>query len=444
MMRGRRRVGKSRLVTEFIQRCSIPAMYFQAYRNMPARDQLAALVQAIAESSLPGAAYVSPEATPSSLTGAFRMVAGALPRDTPSIVVLDEVPWLLEAIRGGAGQLQQMWDHELERLPVLLILMGSDVAMMRELTAYDQPFHGRAREIVISALTPGDIAAWTGTRGIDAFDAYLLTGGQPLVASEWGTGMTPQEFVETSLARPASALVSEGIRVLDGEFPPESSARTVLTAMGGRGERSFAKIQRSVGESMAVGSLRNALDLLTMKQVVTWEDPYSARLALRDRRWRIADPALRFWLALVEPSLGDIDRGRHDLAVRRFNDGYAQWRGRAIEPVVREALALLLPNATWPEAHYVGGWWPRNNIPEIDLVAGDAQPAHRLSLVGTIKWRSTPLRMDEYDSLAESAPIIPGFRGDTSLVGVCPGGAGDAPFSQVWNADDLLAAYGQR
>jgi uncharacterized protein len=35
MLRGRRRVGKSRLVTEFVERSGLPHVYFQAARHAP-------------------------------------------------------------------------------------------------------------------------------------------------------------------------------------------------------------------------------------------------------------------------------------------------------------------------------------------------------------------------------------------------------------------------
>jgi hypothetical protein len=37
-------------------------------------------------------------------------------------VVLDELPWLLESIPSGAGELQRVWDHDLSSRPILLIL----------------------------------------------------------------------------------------------------------------------------------------------------------------------------------------------------------------------------------------------------------------------------------------------------------------------------------
>lgn len=446
LVRGRRRIGKSRLAEEFVRRTGVPAVHFQAAKGAPPAAELAELVRAISTSTLPDAALAAGQ-TPTTLTAALALLHAALPDDTPAVVVIDEAPWLLAGIAGGAGELQRVWDARLSRKPVLLLLVGSDLAMMEELTAPDQPFHGRATEMVIDALTPADVAGMTGTPdteagAMDAFDAYLVTGGQPLVAQEWAHGMDMREFLEQSFASSTSALVVSGTRVLDGEFPEASLARQVLTAIGGAGERTFTGIQRSSAEALNASTLTAALRTLATKRVVAADEPLSTRAAAKDKRWRVADPALRFWLAFVEPAMAEVDRGRPDLALARVDAGYASWRGRAIEPVVRASLERLLPDEQWPSVARVGGWWPRSNTPELDLVGADRSPARQIGFVGTIKWRPTPLTGREAQALAADAVHVPGATAGTPLVAVCPGGAAQGVTVQhVWTATDLLAAW---
>ncbi|WP_251152265.1 DUF234 domain-containing protein [Cellulosimicrobium sp. Marseille-Q4280] len=177
--------------------------------------------------------------------------------------------------------------------------------------------------------------------------------------------------------------------------------------------------------------------------MIVADEPLSTKDATKDRRWRVSDPALRFWLALVDPVLPDVDRGRPDLAAARFDAQFASWRGRAVEPVVREALGRLLPDDRWPAARELGGWWPRSNTPEIDLVAADRRPARSIAFVGTVKWHADrPVDVREISRLAADAIKVPGVGAATPMVAVCPAGAVDDPrLAQVWTADDLLAAW---
>ena len=63
---------------------------------------------------------------PTGVTGgwpdAFRVLGATLP-DTPSIVVLDELPWLAEQDEVFDGALQTTWDRLWSRRPVLLVLL---------------------------------------------------------------------------------------------------------------------------------------------------------------------------------------------------------------------------------------------------------------------------------------------------------------------------------
>lgn len=443
LLRGRRRVGKSRLVTELIARAGVPSMYFQAARGAELSQELAEFADAIASSTLPQAAVAS-ENRPTTLTAALTLLAAVLPDDQPSIVVIDEVPWLLETFPGGAGELQRVWDRVLAAKPVLLLLLGSDLAMMETLTAADQPFHGRPTEMVLDVLNPRDVAAMTGLAPFDAFDAFLITGGLPLVAQEWERGMTRDDFLRESFARSTSALVVSGTRVLDAEFPEAAYARDVLTAIGGRGERTFTGIHDSIaGGSMSNSTLTASLRTLSAKRVVAADEPLSTKRAAKDRRWRIADPALRFWLAFVEPALGEVDRGRPDLAISRVALAYTSWRGRVIEPVVRDALGRLLPDREWPGVAQIGGWWPRSNTPEIDLVGADRAPAGRVEFVGTIKWREGgAVTAAEVDALAADALHVPGVSASTSIVTVSGSRrTRDRRVRHSWTAADLLEAW---
>lgn len=442
LLRGRRRVGKSRMVTEFIRTSRTPSVYFQAARGAARRDDYAHLAAAIAESDLPLAA-VAQGNQPASLTAALTLLAASLPSDAASVVVLDEIPWLLEGEPGGAGELQRVWDQQLSAKPVLLLLLGSDLAMMKALNEPSAPFHDRAKEMVLGPLTPRDIGTMTGLSGMAVFDAYLITGGLPLIAQEWPKGTPVQTFMEASFERSTSALVVSGSRILDTEFPGRVPARAVLTAIGGLGERTFTGIQNKIHASSAPSTLNNALDLLRTKRVIAADEPLSTSLAAKNRRWRIEDPALRFWLAFVEPSLSDIDRGRNDLALARFQDGFASWRGRAIEPITRTALSRLLPDEAWPTAKVVGAWWPRNNNPEIDLIAANRYPAEQIAFVGTIKWRSRgPVTTLEVDKLATEAVLVPGVTAATPLVAVHPTGrCRDPRIATTWSAADLLGAW---
>ncbi|MFB9879866.1 hypothetical protein ACFFMN_18150 [Planobispora siamensis] len=132
-----------------------------------------------------------------------------------------------------------MRDRYFERKPVLLILIGSDLSVMEALTGCGRPFHRRGREMKLGPLTPGEVGRMLGLPPAETFDAWLVTGGLPLICAERGSGAGLWDFLESALADPTSPLLVSAERSLAAEFPKQVIAKDVLGAIGS-GERTFA------------------------------------------------------------------------------------------------------------------------------------------------------------------------------------------------------------
>jgi hypothetical protein len=107
------------------------------------------------------------------------------------------------------------------------------------------------------------------------------------------------------------------------------------------------------------------------------------------------------------------------------------------------ALLRRAPELGFPDAEAVGGWWNRQNNPEIDLVGADRDgAARRILFVGSVKWyERAPFDRHDYAALARDAAAVPGFTDDTTLLAVSRRGlAPDVPV-QVVGPEDLLDAW---
>jgi len=435
LVRGRRRVGKSRLVGEFVRRSGVPHVYFTASMQKP-EQEFALFAQEVAESDLPGAAVFSGVKL-GSWEAALRLLATAVPADGPSVVVIDELPYLVAADPTLEGTLQKIFDRAIATLPVLLVLVGSDLAMMEALNEHGRPFYQRAREMVVPPLTPLEVGDMLDPSPADAFDAFLVTGGLPLICAEWPRGLSLWQFLEESLTFTTSALLVSAERALAAEFPTDSQARYVLSTVGA-GERTFTSINRKAG--LQPTSLTRSLTVLSDKSVIAADTPLSTKPS-KETRYRIADPYLRFWLSFLGPHMPEIERGRGDRVLGRVRTSWPSWRGRAIEPVLRESLERLGPEA-WridsdaapapapapaPEGggNVVRGYWTRSNEPEIDIVVADRAPvARRIDAVGSIKWlESAPFGGSDLAALIRHRAQLPGASDTTPLIAVSRSGS---------------------
>jgi uncharacterized protein len=436
IVRGRRRIGKSALVEEFIERQRVPSAFYTAeigFGGEPLRE----FSEAVRISSLPDA-QVFGEAAPGNWAAAFRQLAGVLPDGEPSVVVLDELPYLMDPEGAFESVLQRAWDRELSRKPVLLVLVGSDLSMMEALTSYGRPFHQRGTQLKVGPLSPADVAAMAGLAPAEAFDAVLVTGGLPIICARWRHGEGMRSFLARELANPMSPLVVSAQLSLAAEFPDQAQARMVLAAIGS-GERTFTNIARAAGD-IAHSTLTRAADLLTTKGVVVGDLPVSLTPS-KERRYRITDSYLRFWLAFLGPHLAEIDRMRSDLTIARIERSWTQWRGRAVEPLVREALARLLPAKDIPAAPAIGGYWTRSNDVEIDIVGADREPvATRLLFLGSVKWLETG-QFDDHDLANLQYHRHRVTPDPVPLIAVSRSGASTTHADATFTPADLIAAW---
>lgn len=102
----------------------------------------------------------------------------------------------------------------------------------------------------------------------------------------------------------------------------------------------------------------------------------------------------------------------------------ATYRGRAIEPVVREALTRMLTDARFGSARHVGAYWTRDGRVEVDLLGGTRpERAEVVEFVGSIKWRDkAPFDTRDLVALAVAGAGSPGAEAGAGLVGVSRSG----------------------
>lgn len=437
LVRGRRRVGKSRLVEELCRTTDVPSLYFTA--SQQGDREVGLFVQDLVDSDLPGRGDVAGLA-PQTWDAALRLLANVLEGHGPAIVVFDEFPYLVDDDPTVEATFQKHWDRTLSRLPVLLVLIGSDLAMMEALNTHGRAFFQRGVEMIVPPLSPAETGTIVGSGApADTFDAYLVTGGLPLICDEWQAGVGLWEYLEGAVADSTSALIVSAERTLAAEFPAETQSRAVLAEIGS-GERTFTNIARAAG-GLQAASLSRSLAMLTDKRIVAREVPLSTR-ASKEARYRVADPYLRFWLTFIGPYLHEIERGRGDRVLDRMRRGWPAWRGRAIEPVVREALARLGPLPGLDDAPVVGGYWTRTNSPEVDLIGADRGPvASAVRFAGAIKWREeSPFNHADLARLATDAMQVPGVDDATPLVAVSRTDV-TATGVVALGPDDLLSAW---
>ncbi|MDR0958878.1 MAG: hypothetical protein LBM23_00710 [Propionibacteriaceae bacterium] len=446
-VRGRRQIGKSTVVERFVEGSDVPYLFFTGLRDGSVPQQLRNAQASVVESKWPWAETELLAQTASSWQEWWSRLA--IPaRQGPGIVVMDEFPWLLGSDRTLESELQVVWDRLLEKLPILMIVIGSDVSMMARLEEHDRPLYGRLRTLVLDALTPADLAdALPHLSATEIFDAALVTGGYPRLVTDMArAGVPVDRYVVTELADPYSPLATTARFTLDAEFPEPTIAARVLGAIGAddTAHPGFNDVLSTIADPQdrkkTETGITRAIDLLmNQKRLIELETPAWAPPRGKLRRYRITDPYLRFWFRYLDRNHDRIARGRSDLAIDAFTRDWPAWRGRSVEPLVRASfLRLATHDDRLADVETVLPWWTRDGQIEIDVVAATAQ---RTAVVGSIKWRSTsPITERDMRALRLAGASVPRAQ-DASYAAISPHGDKPAGADLAFGADDLLGAW---
>lgn len=449
-VRGRRQVGKSWLVEKWLEDYDGPSVFFEAHGYTETRE-LERFREAVAKSSLPSS-HTAVGVAFNDLQAALLTAAAEARVDRPSVIVIDEFPDLCERRRDAEGNpapspqegaIRAAW-RELQRRPIVLVLIGSDLSMMERLTSYGFPLYQRpTRQLVVEPLSPGEVSQITGRTGADAIDAYLVTGGFPRIVGLWKSGGL-EAFIRRELDDPGSEFVRSAERILDGELPVNIQARSILSVIGA-GERTHSGIASGTG--IRANNLSVPLRVLADKRIIESALPLS--IATSDaRRYMTADPYLRFWLRFIEPIRGEIDRGLGASRASGIAAAFPDYAGHAVEPIVRRGLERMSAagDRRLRGARVVGGFWTKDNQTEIDLVGADrdAPPVKKIAFIGTVKWRMTaPMDGGDIAELERAAQRMAGAAATTSVVAVSRTGFGQIarPLAAAVGPDELLAAF---
>jgi len=392
VLTGRRRVGKTALLTEFA--ADKPGVYFLAYLDSAEallRNLSAALWQA----------EHGPEASPGSYgswLGLFQTV-GRLAAGQRFVLIVDEYPYLAGADERLASVIQKVWDERLQHSQVFLVLCGSTMSVMeRDVLNRDAPLYGRrTAQLTLRPLTVRQTAAFMpDCSPVELIEIYALTGGMPAYLAE----LRPDRSLWANLSQtafdPSNILYNDGLTLLRDEMRDPRHYAAVLRAIAG-GQHTLSAMAREAGVERS--SLPAYLATLHGAGYVERRVPVGIAPASRQQRgtWHIVDPYVRFWGRYILPYTGAIEKGQGaGLVEQVLRPTWEQFVATTWEDLVRASIYDLAARHTpgfWPEA--VGSWWDAGH--QVDLVAASYQ--QRTAWLGEARWRGEPLGPQDLEAL---------------------------------------------
>jgi len=360
---GRRRVGKSELILEFIK--NKPAIHFigkQSPEEAQVREFLEVAAREFREPLLAETAI-------STWSQALDLVVDRWRGPGKLIVALDEFQWMAAHAEALPSHLQHAWDGNWSRSnKIMLILCGSYVGFMeREVLGGKSPLFGRRSGQIL--LRPFDYREarrfHPGYGPVDWARTYFLTGGMPYYLQCFDQRLSLEENVITNVLDQYSVLFREPDFLLHQELRDVEKYFAILQTLGAR---TMAPSDLAKATGIGTGSLGYYRDRLIELGYVDRRHPVVASNRRRPKTvLGVADPLLRFWFTFVYPNLSHLSRvGPRKLFADRIRPELPRYFGACFDLLCREALPLLYLAEGVSADFEVGDYWDKST--QIDVV----------------------------------------------------------------------------
>lgn len=397
---GRRRVGKTALLTRFIQ--DKRAIYFMGVESN-AKQNLENLSKSILEYTSGIAAENSFLSFQAALEYVFRLA-----ERERVVLVLDEYPYAARASKSLASTLQLLIDKNKESSRLMLILCGSSMSYMEDqVLAYKAPLYGRRTAQM--KLLPFDFAEtcryFSRFKGEDKALAYGMVGGTPQYLLQINDRLSIEENIKNTFLNPISFLYEEPVNLLKQEVREPAIYTAVITAIAA-GACRMSEISSKAGEdtNVCASYLRNLISL----GIVQKETPYGEK-ASRRSLYSIGDNLFRFWHRFVLENNSLIARGAADLVYQRIAPQLPDYMGKVFEEICRQYLWKLLLEGSAPiEFVSLGRWWgndpARKAQAEIDILGEQDKDT---ALFGECKWTNEKVDLGVLEMLVHRSRLLP-------------------------------------
>lgn len=396
---GRRRVGKTALVNEFVK--DKDAIFFTGVETND-KQNLENFSKCVLEHGM----GITADTTFASFQTALEYVF-LLAENKRMVLVMDEYPYVARASQSLASTLQLLIDKYKDRSKLFLILCGSSMSYMEDhVLAYKAPLYGR--RTAQFKIQPFDFFEtceyFLKFSDADKALAYGIVGGTPQYLLMLNDGLSIEENIKNTHLNPNSSIYEEPNNLLKQEVREPAIYNAIISAIAA-GASKLSEIAGKIGEDTSVCAMyiKNLITLGIVKK----EMPYGED-STRKTIYSVEDNMFRFWYRFVPGNASVISRGAADLAYKRIEPGLLDYMGAVFEEICKQYLwKLLLEKKCAVDFTDIGRWWGTNprtrQQVEIDIMGEEDKDT---ALFAECKWRNEKVDMEVLETLVERSKLF--------------------------------------
>ena len=396
---GRRRVGKTALINEFIG--DKKAIYFMGVESNAKQN-----LENFSKSIMEFASGIETESSFLSFQAALEYVF-KLAENERIILAIDEYPYVARSSKSLASTLQLLIDKYKDTSNLMLILCGSSMSYMEDhVLAYKAPLYGRRTAQM--KLLPFDFEEtcryFKNLSDEDKALIYGVAGGTPQYLLQMDDKLSVEDNIKNTYLNPISFLYEEPTNLLKQEVREPAIYTAIITAIA-TGSSRMSEISSKVGEdtNVCTNYIKNLMNL----GIVQKETPYGEK-ASRKSVYSIEDNMFRFWYRFVLDNNSIIARGAADLVYKRIEPQLSDYMGKVFEEICKQYLwKQLLSGNCSVEFNSLGRWWgndPQEKCQtEIDIMGEQDKTT---ALFAECKWTNEKVDLGVLETLVKRSNLF--------------------------------------
>ena len=316
ILRGRRRIGKSRLAVELARRFSRSYVF----TGLAPTDGVTAALQRKEFARQLQRELGVPSPAPNDFGDLFAHLAHHTRRGSV-LIVLDEISWLGAKDPTFLPKLKTAWDLQFSNNPKLVMILAGSVSTWIEANILSSTgFVGRiSLDLRLAELPLPACAAFWGSHAehVSAYEmlkVLAITGGVPRYLEEVIPTDTAEQNIERLCFRREGLLFGEFDRIFSDLFSRRAPTYRAIVERLAQGSADAAGIYEALG--VQKGGITSAyLDDLCEAGFVARDYTWSLQSGNESRlsKYRLSDNYLRFYLRYIAPNRRRIERGSYRL-----------------------------------------------------------------------------------------------------------------------------------
>lgn len=386
---GRRRVGKTRLIKEYIK--DKKAFYFLSSLeniNITINRMKNELANFYNDDLLK-------QIQINDIKTLFLYIANKI--NEKIVIVIDEFQYLAKIDNSIPSQFQYICDEIFKNKNIHLILCGSIISMMYEYTlSYNSPLYGRRTSAIkLEAIEFKYLKDFfpnkTKNELIEIYSVFYSIPKYLELINDKGD---IYENIKANILNPNSYLYNEASFVLQNEINEPITYFSILKIIAS-GEHKIGNIASKLGKSP--NNITSFIDKLIELDIIYKINPITEKNPEKSKKslYFIKDNFLRFYFAYVLPHKSQLELDNTDYVINIIKTNFAEFVSK-----VYEDLAINYLLNTYKELLKCGRWWDKDT--EIDAIG----VAKDYLIVAECKYKNKAVGINVLEDLKTKAKKI--------------------------------------